>query len=174
MNNNYPCWGKNQKNVKRENELSELNLLQHPVPLKNTLTHSLFPSSIFQWNFPSLFNLHLQTSRQVWEIPRWTSTSFIPTRNYRYTRNRQVLLLLLLLLYNFHTINFTNIYRNLLCFSCLPPDLEGAVIQSSQATASFVSSGGMRAIVCSQSNISFSFTCFHSIFNNHLNYRLNF
>lgn len=31
--------------------------------------------------------------------------------------------------------------------SCLPPDLEGAVIQSSQATASFVSSGGMRAIV---------------------------
>ncbi|XP_058760591.1 uncharacterized protein LOC131633930 [Vicia villosa] len=31
--------------------------------------------------------------------------------------------------------------------SCLPPDLEGAVIQSSQAAASFVSSGGMRAIV---------------------------
>ncbi|KAF7817897.1 uncharacterized protein G2W53_023352 [Senna tora] len=31
--------------------------------------------------------------------------------------------------------------------SCLPPDLEGAVRQSSQATALFVSSGGMRAIV---------------------------
>lgn len=31
--------------------------------------------------------------------------------------------------------------------SCLPSDLEGAVRQSSQATASFVSSGGMRAIV---------------------------
>ncbi|WJX19512.1 hypothetical protein P8452_09198 [Trifolium repens] len=31
--------------------------------------------------------------------------------------------------------------------SCLPPDLEGAVIQSSEAAASFVSSGGMRAIV---------------------------
>ncbi|KAF3454470.1 hypothetical protein FNV43_RR04917 [Rhamnella rubrinervis] len=31
--------------------------------------------------------------------------------------------------------------------SCLPADLEGAVRQSSEATASFVSSGGMRAIV---------------------------
>ncbi|KAK4378968.1 hypothetical protein RND71_000830 [Anisodus tanguticus] len=31
--------------------------------------------------------------------------------------------------------------------SCLPSDLEGAVQQSGQATASFVSSGGMRAIV---------------------------
>ncbi|XP_004495729.1 uncharacterized protein [Cicer arietinum] len=31
--------------------------------------------------------------------------------------------------------------------SCLPPDLEGAVIQSSQAAASFVSSGGLRATV---------------------------
>ncbi|XP_018843565.2 uncharacterized protein LOC109008070 [Juglans regia] len=31
--------------------------------------------------------------------------------------------------------------------SCLPSDLEGAVRQSSQATASFLSSGGMRAIV---------------------------
>ncbi|CAL0300090.1 unnamed protein product [Lupinus luteus] len=31
--------------------------------------------------------------------------------------------------------------------SCLPPDLEGAVRQSSQAAALFVSSGGMRAIV---------------------------
>ncbi|KAH7543071.1 hypothetical protein FEM48_Zijuj02G0144400 [Ziziphus jujuba var. spinosa] len=31
--------------------------------------------------------------------------------------------------------------------SCLPADLEGAVRQSGQATASFVSSGGMRAIV---------------------------
>ncbi|KAK6911544.1 protein of unknown function DUF1995 [Dillenia turbinata] len=31
--------------------------------------------------------------------------------------------------------------------SCLPSDLEGAVRQSSQATAAFVSSGGMRAIV---------------------------
>ncbi|PNX86111.1 hypothetical protein L195_g042187 [Trifolium pratense] len=31
--------------------------------------------------------------------------------------------------------------------SCLPPDLEGAVIQSSEAAASFVSSGGMRAIL---------------------------
>ncbi|KAI9084841.1 hypothetical protein K1719_033247 [Acacia pycnantha] len=31
--------------------------------------------------------------------------------------------------------------------SCLPPDLEGAVRQSSQATSLFVSSGGMRAIV---------------------------
>ncbi|XP_028793812.1 uncharacterized protein LOC114749486 isoform X2 [Neltuma alba] len=31
--------------------------------------------------------------------------------------------------------------------SCLPPDLEGAVRQSSEATAVFVSSGGMRAIV---------------------------
>lgn len=35
-----------------------------------------------------------------------------------------------------------------LCFSCLPSDLEGAVRQSGQASASFVSSGGMRAIVC--------------------------
>ncbi|RVX19066.1 hypothetical protein CK203_007104 [Vitis vinifera] len=34
-----------------------------------------------------------------------------------------------------------------LCFSCLPSDLEGAVRQSGQASASFVSSGGMRAIV---------------------------
>ncbi|GFQ06953.1 hypothetical protein PHJA_002839400 [Phtheirospermum japonicum] len=31
--------------------------------------------------------------------------------------------------------------------SCLPSDLEGAVCQSGQATAEFVSSGGMRAIV---------------------------
>ncbi|KAL5566088.1 hypothetical protein UlMin_029252 [Ulmus minor] len=31
--------------------------------------------------------------------------------------------------------------------SCLPPDLEGAVRQSSQASAIFVSSGGLRAIV---------------------------
>ncbi|XP_076927238.1 uncharacterized protein LOC143590731 [Bidens hawaiensis] len=31
--------------------------------------------------------------------------------------------------------------------SCLPSDLEGAVRQSSEATAAFVSSGGMRAIV---------------------------
>lgn len=36
-----------------------------------------------------------------------------------------------------------------MCFSCLPSDLEGAVRQSSEATAAFVSSGGMRAIVCS-------------------------
>lgn len=34
------------------------------------------------------------------------------------------------------------------CFSCLPSDLEGAVQQSGQASASFVSSGGLRAIVC--------------------------
>lgn len=37
-----------------------------------------------------------------------------------------------------------------LCFSCLPSDLEGAVWQSSQASALFVSSGGMRAIVCAR------------------------
>ena len=36
-----------------------------------------------------------------------------------------------------------------MCFSCMPSDLDGAVQQSSEATAAFVSAGGMRAIVCS-------------------------
>lgn len=35
----------------------------------------------------------------------------------------------------------------LLCFSCLPNDLEGAVRQSGEASATFVNSGGTRAIV---------------------------
>lgn len=35
----------------------------------------------------------------------------------------------------------------LMRFSCLPSDLEGAVRQSGEASADFVSSGGMRAIV---------------------------
>lgn len=42
-----------------------------------------------------------------------------------------------------------NINLNSLCLSCLPSDLEGAVRQSSEAAASFVSAGGMRATVCS-------------------------
>jgi hypothetical protein len=33
------------------------------------------------------------------------------------------------------------------CFSCLPSDLEGAIRQSGKASADFVNSGGMRAIV---------------------------
>ncbi|BAS96139.1 Os06g0146300, partial [Oryza sativa Japonica Group] len=34
------------------------------------------------------------------------------------------------------------------CISCLPSDLEGAIWQSGKASADFVNSGGMRAIVC--------------------------
>jgi len=36
------------------------------------------------------------------------------------------------------------------CFSCLPSDLEGAVRQSGEAAGLFVSTGGMRATVCSR------------------------
>jgi len=44
-------------------------------------------------------------------------------------------------------------------FSCLPSDLEGAVRQSSEAAGLFVSSGGMRATVCSR-NVFSSFLYF--------------
>lgn len=40
-------------------------------------------------------------------------------------------------------------------FSCLPSDLEGAVRQSGQASSLFVSSGGMRAIVCTSNTFLF-------------------
>lgn len=43
---------------------------------------------------------------------------------------------------------FIYIGFSLMEFSCLPSDLEGAVRQSGEASALFVSSGGMRAIVC--------------------------
>lgn len=37
----------------------------------------------------------------------------------------------------------------------MPSDLQGAVRQSSQASAEFVSSGGMRAIVCTDNHLPF-------------------
>lgn len=49
--------------------------------------------------------------------------------------------------FNFQVV-IHSIHVNILsCFSCLPSDLDGAVRQSGQAGAEFVSSGGTRAIV---------------------------
>ena len=50
------------------------------------------------------------------------------------------------------------------CFSCLPSDLEGAVRQSSEAAALFVTSGGMRATVCAKIACSFILYFLFSIF----------